>query len=174
MEIKIISFGQIDDFILDYLKENLERIFKVPVFFGKGQAIPEYAYNKKRRQYLSSLILDGLCKIKQKDEKILSLINQDLYVPKLNFVFGEADPVGGVCIISLTRLFPSYYGLKEDKDLLLKRTLKESVHEFGHLLGLKHCANIKCVMHFSNSILDTDIKDDDFCNECKRLLRLDK
>lgn len=34
---------------------------------------------------------------------------------------------------SKTRLKQSYWGLPEDKDLFLRRTLKEAVHEIGHL-----------------------------------------
>lgn len=171
MNIEIISFGQIDDFILGYLKEHLSEVFDARVSLGKAQDLPEYAYNKKRGQYLSSTILDRLLKIKNNSqEKILAVINQDLYVPELNFVFGEADPLNGVCIISLRRLYQSYYGLFEDKDLLLERSLKEAVHEIGHLLNLGHCPDPKCVMRFSNSLLDTDRKDYRFCNNCERKL----
>jgi len=70
----------------------------------------------------------------------------------------------------LARLRQSYYGLKEDEDLFLKRTLKEAVHEIGHIFKLGHSSNPKCVMHFSNSLSDTDRKDCKFCNSCKRLL----
>lgn len=171
MNIEIVPFGQIDNFILDYLKENLAEIFNAKVLIGNTQDLPEYAYNKKRSQYFSSVILDGLLKIRENRQgKILAVINKDLFVPELNFVFGEADPLNGICVISITRLYQSYYGLSEDKDLLLKRSLKEAVHEIGHLLNLGHCPEPKCVMHFSNSLLDTDRKDYRFCDKCKRLL----
>lgn len=169
MDIEIICFGRIESFVLDYLKENLIKVYDAEVSIGKTQEIPEYAYNKKRNQYLSSAILDNLSRLKSRDKKILAVIDKDVYVPQLNFVFGEADILNEVCIISLTRLRQSYYGLKEDKDLFLRRTLKEAVHEIGHLLNLGHCASPKCVMHFSNSLMDTDIKDYDFCSNCKRL-----
>ena len=76
-----------------------------------------------------------------------------LFVPNLNYVFGEADIENGVCIISLSRLRQEFYDQKPDKVLFLRRTLKEAVHELGHTYGLGHCANPKCVMHFSNSLL---------------------
>jgi archaemetzincin len=169
MNLEIISFGQIEDYVLDYLKAKLSEIFSAEVFLGNPQPLPEYAYNKQRGQYLSSLILDKLAKPKS-HQKILAVIDKDLYVPELNFVFGEADPLNGICIISIIRLRQSYYGLKEDKDLFLKRSLKEAVHEIGHLLNLGHCPNSKCVMHFSNCLLDTDIKDYRFCTNCKKYL----
>lgn len=167
MDIEIIPFGQIDNFILDYLEENLGKIFQANVSLGKAQEIPEYAYNKERAQYLSSNVLKNLSKLKKDShQKILAIINKDLYVPELNFVFGEADILNGVCIISITRLHQSYHGLPENQDLFLVRTLKEAVHEIGHLLNLGHCPNPKCVMHFSNRLLDTYIKDYRFCKRC--------
>ncbi|MFL6406200.1 MAG: archemetzincin, partial [Nitrososphaeraceae archaeon] len=45
--------------------------------------------------------------------------------------------------------------------------VKEAVHELGHAFGLTHCESIKCVMHFSNSLSDTDIKTNHLCNVCR-------
>ncbi|HIC98260.1 MAG TPA: matrixin family metalloprotease, partial [Pyrodictiaceae archaeon] len=47
------------------------------------------------------------------------------------------------------------YGLPADKELFKLRALKEAMHEIGHVLGLLHCTDKRCVMHFSNSIIDT-------------------
>ncbi|MEA2005134.1 MAG: hypothetical protein U9O50_02570 [Acidobacteriota bacterium] len=46
----------------------------------------------------------------------------------------------------------------------------EAVHELGHTYGLSHCPDAKCVMHFSNSLLDTDKKSASFCTHCHKLL----
>jgi len=171
MEIEIIPFGQIESAVLDHLKVNLTEVFKAQISIGETQASPEYAYNQKRGQYYSSLILRNLLKLKEnKEKKILAIIDQDLYVLELNFVFGEADPLDNICLISITRLHQSYYGLAENEDLFLKRTLKEAVHELGHLLGLRHCLDPGCVMHFSNSLADTDRKDYRFCKNCRKFL----
>lgn len=170
MKIEIIRFGQIEAFVLDYLKEKLSKIFDAQVKIGDVKPLPEYAYKKERRQYLSTAILDNISQPRDNNQKIIGVIDKDLYVPELNFVFGEADIQNGICIISFIRLRQTYYGLKEDKDLFLERTLKEAVHELGHLLNLRHCSNPTCVMYFSNSLLDTDKKDYRFCDKCKRLL----
>jgi archaemetzincin len=146
-------------------------VFHVEVFSCRSQPVPEYAFNKRRSQYFSSQILDTLVQIKKlQSTKILVLIDKDLYVPELNFVFGVADVLQVVCIISLTRLRQSYYNLPEDNNLFMERALKEAVHEMGHLLGHRHCTNPKCVMHFSNSLQDTDIKGCQFCGACKKLI----
>ena len=92
------------------------------------------------------------------------------YSDKLNFVFGEALLDGSIYAIYLPRIRQEFYGLKPDKSLFYQRIVKEAVHELGHAFGLNHCENIKCVMHFSNSLYDTDIKTNHLCNVCRGYL----
>jgi archaemetzincin len=54
--------------------------------------------------------------------------------------------------------------LNTNKSLFYQRIIKEAVHELGHAFGLKHCNYPMCVMHFSNSLPDTDIKQNSFCD----------
>jgi archaemetzincin len=124
------------------------------------------AYNPERKQYFSSKLLASLEK-SEGEERVVGVADVDLYVPRLNFVFGEADMVSGTAIVSLCRLRPEYYGLAPDEALFLERATKEIVHELGHTFGLGHCPNNKCVMHFSNSLADTDLKEAHFCNKCR-------
>jgi archaemetzincin len=98
-------------------------------------------------------------------ERILGIVDLDLYVPRLNFVFGEASQ--RVAIISLTRLRDEFYHLPKDESLFRKRVLTEAVHELGHTYGLEHCRIPQCVMFFSKSLIDTDTKGPDFCPKCK-------
>ena len=85
----------------------------------------------------------------------------DLYVPELNFVFGLANHAFRVGVISLARLTHSNYSI------FVSRSIKEAVHELGHaILGLGHCDNRRCVMAFSNSLADTDYKNETFCSQC--------
>ncbi len=99
--------------------------------------------------------------------KILALCDFDAYSGRLNFVLGEAYVDESVSAIYLPRLRQEFYGLKSDESLYHQRIVKEAVHELGHAFGLHHCKNIRCVMHFSNSLSDTDIKTSHFCNVCK-------
>jgi archaemetzincin len=51
---------------------------------------------------------------------------------------------------------------------------KEAVHELGHAFGLVHCKDFECVMHFSNSIEQVDLKANAFCRKCADLLQVKK
>ncbi len=131
-------------------------------------------FDNQRNQWKSSDVLQWLLdrykKLYSKETrrtKILAICNFDAYSDKLNFVFGEAHLGGKICAIYLPRLRQEFYGLKPDKSLFYQRIVKEAVHELGHAFGLNHCENIKCVMYFSNSLSDTDIKTNHLCNVCK-------
>jgi len=151
---------------MEELKDRVGGIFHCPAEIGAGFSDLAQAYNPDRKQYLSSKLLAALGK-SEGEERVVGIVDVDLYVPRLNFVFGEADMVSGTAIISLCRLRQEYYGLAPDETLFLERATKEIVHELGHTFGLGHCPNNKCVMHFSNSLADTDLKESHFCNKCR-------
>ena len=166
MKITLKPLGDIADEIMEELKDRVGDIFHCPVEIKAGFGDLAQAYNPQRKQYFSSKLLAALGKAKR-DERVVVIVGVDLYVPRLNFVFGEADIVSGTAIVSLCRLRPEYYGLAPDEALFLERATKEIVHELGHTFGLGHCPNNKCVMHFSNSLADTDVKEAHFCSKCR-------
>ncbi len=172
-QICILAISELDSTLLEKLRDGLEKIFVQKVEVRQTPLDLEFAYHAKRRQYHSTAILERLSKMGSETcDRILGIVDVDLYVPDLNFVFGEADMVDKTAVISTKRLRPDYYGLPEDERLLRERTLKESVHELGHTYGLRHCPDKKCVMHFSNSLGDTDVKSSSFCENCKKRLML--
>jgi len=172
MKIILKPLSQIDSQVLEILIQNLEHTFNCPVETKPETSSLDYAYDPKRRQYLSPRLLDSLRKLsKQPGDRYLGIVDVDLYSPGLNFVFGEADIGSGVAIISLYRLRPERYGLAQDERLFQERAIKEVVHELGHTYYLSHCPDVKCVMHFSNSLADTDIKGTRFCAKCQQKLK---
>ena len=166
MKITLKPLGNIADEIMEELKDRVGGIFHCPVEIKAGFSDLAQAYNLERKQYFSSKLLASLEKA-EGEERVVGVADVDLYVPRLNFVFGEADMVSRTAIVSLRRLRQEYYGLAPDEALFLERATKEIVHELGHTFGLGHCPNNKCVMHFSNSLADTDLKEASFCNKCR-------
>jgi len=151
--------GQVDIDILNFLKQSLNSFWPTEIL--PPVDISPDAYNTNRGQYNGRALL----KIFQiRGDATLGVTEVDTYVEGLNFIFGLA--LEKKALISLKRLKPDYYGSPDDDDLFRLRVLKEAVHELGHVFGLSHCPNRKCVMHFSNSIWDTDVKDWRYCEFC--------
>jgi archaemetzincin len=165
MKITLKPIGDIDNYIIEDLQKLLGRIFGCPVEITSKICIPERAYRKGRGQYLASILLDSLkASSTAPDERSLGIVDVDLYTSGLNFVFGQAEPDSGAAIISLCRLRQE---LPPDQSLFLSRAAKEAVHELGHTFGLGHCSKTRCVMHFSTSLSDTDVKEMTFCSQCQ-------
>jgi archaemetzincin len=167
VKITLKPISDIDNNILEELKERLKQTFGCPVEIVHQDYNLEKAYDSRRKQYLATKLLSRLKKSGvAKDEKVLGIVDVDLYAPGLNFIFGQAEIAAGVAIISLCRLRQEYYG-PPDQAIYLDRATKEAVHELGHTFGLDHCSNERCVMHFSNSLADTDLKQAAFCSRCR-------
>lgn len=168
-KICLVPIGQVDSEILHYTQKELEKRFSVEINIGKRLKNPDYAYKKKRNQFYSDQILEEIYKLRLLEcDRVLGVVDVDLYVPERTFVFGKAHLVKKVAVISLTRLRQEFYGLPEDLDLYKKRVITEAVHEIGHIYGLRHCKNSNCVMFLSNTLGDTDQKGPFFCSDCKK------
>jgi archaemetzincin len=166
VKITLKPLGSVAGETMEGLKDRVGDVFQCPVEVEAGLNDLLQAYNAERRQYLSSKLLVSLGKA-EREERVVGVADVDLYVPRLNFVFGEADVVSGTAVVALCRLRQEYYGLAPDEALFMERATKEIVHELGHTFGLGHCSNGRCVMHFSNSLADTDLKRALFCNMCR-------
>ena len=163
--ITLFPIGAIEPEILVQLKQSLEQTYPSVVEIGPQMEKPDCAYNPRRRQYLAPLILAAINEFAA-EGKTLGVADVDLYAPGLNFIFGQADLKLGIAVISLCRLRQEYYGLAQDKELFSLRAIKEAIHEIGHTHGLMHCPDEACVMHFSNSLADTDRKEASLCQKC--------
>lgn len=168
--ILLVAIGEVMQEVLGKLKPGLKERFSREVETGRNLPEPAFAYDRKRNQYLSTLILKAVEHQEEylPYERVLGVADRDLFVPDLNFVFGIAGE--RVAIISLARLRQEFYGLPKDEALFERRVLTEAVHELGHTYGLGHCKNPRCVMFFSNSLVDTDHKGPDFCRMCRSRL----
>ncbi len=162
--ISLVQVGNVDESIVSALKMPLENIFNEKVRLAGGISLMKDGFDPARGQYLAHKIIEKL----PANGLVLGVIDADIFARGANFIFGQADTLVKKAVISLARLHPEYYGATPDSGLLQKRTLTEAVHELGHLNGLGHCPRPDCVMHFSQSIQDTDAKGWHFCPGCHK------
>ncbi len=177
--IRLVAIGTVARPILEFLAFVLEDDLAMTCTISPARLDVSEAYDPIRQQYHSTRILAHLVeqpndRLSSSDpllqEKILGVADVDLFIPILTFVFGEAQLGRRAAVVSVYRLRQQFYGLPEDDSLFLQRCEKEALHELGHTFGLVHCSDFDCVMHYSNSIEQVDLKSNRFCAACARLL----
>ncbi len=171
MKVGILQVGRVTPEVLVGIQEGLVKTFPDihAAIIKYVLPIPQGAFDKKRNQYHSDIILGELKAFSSKKpefNRILGVVDVDIFASGLKYVFGEAYVEGGAALISVWRLKPEFYRDKPNMVLYKLRALKEALHELGHTLGIQHCPRSMCVMHFSNSIFDTDRKQNLLCDEC--------
>ncbi len=167
LEMVLRRVGDVPSAALERAKRALSRELEfLDIYIDYRQLEPTLkAYDWKRKQYVASKLLMDLGRVN--NALTVYLVEADAYEGNLNFVFGLAMPLKGIAGVFLRRLRNEFYGWSPDEEKFMQRVEKEVLHEVGHLLGLEHCPNPKCVMSFSNSIYDVDFKEARFCNLCK-------
>ena len=168
----LIQIGQKSDINLHGLTDPVSATYPwIKVSIVAPMANPDEAFDSRRNQYHSTRILALLEQqiLALHMDRLLGVTYHDLYVPGMNFVFGEARLPGRVGVISTHRLKTQSGGAL---DVFHERVVKEAVHEIGHMTGLEHCSKTSCVMHFSQGISDTDLKSPNLCEDCQSHLRL--
>ncbi len=169
MKVKLLLLDFTNRAAVNRVKSALKEKFGFEVE-ESWASLPQSAFNPLRNQYHAGVIIQEILSEVEEGTYVVALIDKDLYIDGYNFVFGLADPSYKICIVSDARLKQEFYGLPPDEKLYLSRLEKEVLHEMGHLLGLPHCPDPKCVMHFSNCLEDTDRKEAEFCENCKAKL----
>lgn len=165
--LQLISIGDLDGIVLEGLAVELANHFELPCEVLSASIDPHFAFHGERRQYHSSKLLAELGQfVTPNTWRVLGVTGNDLYIPILTFVFGEAQMGGPASVVSYYRLRQEFYGLPHDGDLLRERLLKEAVHELGHTLDLTHCEDYRCAMSASHSVELIDLKENAFCQAC--------
>ena len=137
--------------------DTFNRCFKIRYIIEKFNLEDvKSAFSFWRNQYNASTILNWF---RKKQNGFLVVLNEDIFVDGLNFVFGVAIPGVGV-VLSTFRL-----RIKAVKEKYVERIIKTVKHEMGHYFGLGHCKNY-CVMRFANSLFELDEKNINYCKYC--------
>jgi archaemetzincin len=177
-DVLLIPFGETPLAPVHEAADDLARIIGLSARVSpERMGVPDDSYDVRRGQFQAPRLLQRLRAartgpdgwIRRGSTLLLGVATVDLYAPGLSFVFGQADTVGGVAVISLTRLYPAFYARNHDMESFRRRSAIEAVHEVGHLLGVHHCEDRHCVMFYSSTITDSDRKGPLFCSGCRSI-----
>ena len=166
--IAVIPVGSVSRSFCRELGQQVSAIIDRPVELLASLGEPKYAYNPAREQYHSTAIVRrvGQAINPKKHSMGLGIVDVDLFMPELNFVFGDADREHRAGVVSTARMLPSYYGRPPDHEATFRRMTSEALHEIGHIARLPHCTHDVCAMFFANTLSDTDRKRASFCDTC--------
>jgi archaemetzincin len=163
--------GGIGPDLLGPVENCLLKSFGLPVRRWQPLSNVDFAWDPARGQYSSVRILQELLRRCPTDAaRVLAITAEDLYIPMLSFVYGQAQLNGKLALVSVARLRQEYYGMPPEAGVLEERCLKEILHEMGHTFGLLHCADSACAMSLSTSLQQVDIKQKAYCAGCAALL----
>jgi archaemetzincin len=164
----LLPVGTIDSAVLLDLRAAIRKRLDIACEILAFRLDPAPSYHPERQQYHSSEILRRMqALVRPGDWRLLAVAAVDLYIPILKFVFGEAQLEGPCAVVSSYRLRQEFYGLNRDDELMKQRLLKESVHELGHTLELRHCQQYSCAMASAHAVEWIDLREDKFCESCR-------
>jgi archaemetzincin len=154
--------------VMERVRGALALAYGVPAERGQPPGRPTDTFDPRRGQHLSGRMLAWLLQAAPPGVKLLGLTDQDLFIPILTYVFGEAQLGGRVAVASTARLYEDL--ARSDEPIFVERLVKEAVHEVGHAYGLVHCQVPRCVMSRASGVRDVDEKSTQLCPRCRRRL----
>jgi archaemetzincin len=169
-EIQILNQSSLQAREFGHSLHLLEEAFGAAVSVERIALDLSSAYDASRGQSNSTALLAQILEKTSSAAKKIAVVDVDLFIPILTFVFGEAQLNGTAAVVSTHRLHNQLYGLPRNHGLMVERLEKEIIHELGHTFGLLHCHNFECVMRSSTYVEEIDMKHAAMCASCAALL----
>ncbi|MHC5209607.1 MAG: hypothetical protein ACYTG2_02690 [Planctomycetota bacterium] len=168
--VDLLTLDPFPDGLAQDLVAQLSRRVTVPCRLLAASAsseLSELPWIDGRDQADADRLLERLEQRAGRNGSVLVGVTQiDLGNPIFTFFFGRARQHGRAALVSIARLRPGFYGLPDDRALTLRRATLEIVHELGHIVGLPHCKDAACVMHFAATVESIDLRGVSLCQQC--------
>jgi archaemetzincin len=170
--IGVVPLGEVCELTVKSIAAHILGYFQLDALVLPPMEHPMYAYNERRHQYDAGAIITAMESLSfPQCDKIIGVMDLDLYIPIFVHVLGEARQGGGAALVSIYRLKPSSSPSQEGLNLQMERAAKVALHELGHLYDLHHCMDSLCLMHFSGGLEDLDQTPLYLCRYCSLYLR---
>ncbi len=165
--IRWIGSGPGDRALLEALRRDVVRELRASAALVDDGARPgDLALDPRRRQHATRPLLAWLEERRGHHyERVLGVTDVDLFVPILQYTFGEAVLSGTVALVSLARMGP-VDGPPLARRIAYARAVKEGLHELGHTFGLLHCDEPRCLMARAAGVAQVDRKRTHLCAAC--------
>lgn len=147
--------------LVEEIAAELQRVYQVEVRRLEARPLPRSAFYRPRRRYKADLLLEFLAAQVPADmpaqTRVLGLTTADISTSKPPHkdwgVFGLGSLGGTAAVVSSHRLRKKV----RDEAQARWRVTNTAVHELGHVLGLDHCEERRCVMQDAmGGITNTD------------------
>lgn len=175
----IVAFDHAAQLPLQLISDKVSEFYGFNVITDIQTELPaEFLNHEKGKRYNAAGLLNYLNRKKADSVAIImALTGEDIYISKRDKdgkikkpeekyrvwgIFGLAHRPGVSCIVSSHRIRTA------DENKFRDRLLKITLHEIGHNLGLRHCANKKCLM--TDAVEKMSTVDNAALNLCKSCL----
>lgn len=164
--VRLLRVGPVKRALLEELAAGVSARLALPCRVA-GDAGLEPALLPGRPQIDADPLLLGLERLPCEEGAVTAGVTaMDMGSAIFTHHFGRARHGGRAILVSLARLSPAFYGMPEDRELLLRRATLEFLHELGHAAGLAHCRDFRCLMRFARAVEDIDNRGTTFCEAC--------
>lgn len=155
------------------VSRTISQILDIPVQLFTNPLLYN-GFSINRHQFDATAILSCIDIYKRRnniESPLLLVISDDIFKPASLYIFGLARPRTGSAVVSAARLRNEFWDLPADDKALCNRIITEGAHEIGHLFGLEHCQDERCVMSNPGCLDDLDHKKTWLCDDCKVRLK---
>jgi archaemetzincin len=168
----IVPLGEVCELTVKSIAAHILGYLHLDALILPPMEHPTHAYDERRHQYDAGAIITAMESLSfPQCDKVIGVVDLDLFIPIFVHVFGEARQGGRAALVSIWRLKPPSPASQEALSLQMERTAKVALHELGHLYDLHHCMDALCLMHFSGGLEDLDQTPMYLCRYCSLYLR---